>query len=480
MTVVLSRRTDISLEAFRRVAWAGEEARLSDDALARIAECRAAFLHLIETEPDIVIYGVTSGYGQQAHLRFTPEERKAHAARPPLAAASAFGTPFPERVVRGVVLARLANMVEGHAAVSADLATAVAATTGPSPTPAVPRVPMEGHGGAGEILLLSHLFNPLATARTLAEKESLALINGSPAAAALLADASLANRRRMDLAIEVMALSAEAFLAPHEAYDSALDGLWGDPHEADALARFRVLLAGGALERRSYQAPVSFRIAPRMAARALRAVDAAERAAETSLASVTDNPVYIAPDAAHPKGRALSTGGYHNAMAAPAMDSLAAAAADLCLLAERQASKMLDGAVSGLPPQLLTGPDDRRYLGTTPMAAVGWGEQARRAAQTTFLPGPESGGYGQNDVATNAVPAWKAQEEAGRCLDACLAILAVIASQALHVTERRAPAALSSLLETIRAASPPIERMTAMGERLDVVTKIFTDRIHAP
>lgn len=474
MTVLLSTRADLTLDAYRRVAWCGEEARLAPDALAQIERCRTAFLHLIDSEPGIVVYGVTSGYGQHAHLRFTPEERKAHAARPPAAAASPFGAPFPERVTRGIVLARLANLIEGHAAVSSGLARAVAAMTGPE---ALPRVAMEGHGGAGEILLLSQLFLPLAESVTLGEKEALALINGSPGAAALLADAALAGRRRTELAVEVLALSAEAFLAPTDAYDDALDGLWGDPAEASVLARFRSLLAGGGAERRSYQAPVGFRIAPRMAARMLRAVEAAEVAAGTSLGAVTDNPVFLAPDAAYPKGRVLSTGGYHNAMAAPAMDELAAAAADLCLIAERQAAKLLDGRVSGLPDQLLTGAGDDRYLGTTPMVAVGWGEQARRAAQRSFLPGPESGGFGQNDVATNAVPAWRAQAEAGRCLDACLAILAVLASQALHVTGRSAPPALATLLEAVREASPPIEQRTAMGGRLGAVAELFGGRV---
>ena len=40
---------------------------------------------------NIVIYGVTSGYGQMAHLRYSREERKRHARIPPLATAASFG-----------------------------------------------------------------------------------------------------------------------------------------------------------------------------------------------------------------------------------------------------------------------------------------------------------------------------------------------------------------------------------------------------
>ena len=321
----------------------------SDGAMARMTEARRAFLHLLDSDPDMVIYGVTSGYGQRANVRFTLEERRRHAARPPRTAASAFGAPFPLRVTRGIVFARLANFVEGHAAISPDLAQAVAAMLASDDIPAVPR---EGHGGAGEILALSHLFLPVAESATLGEKDTLSLINGSPCAAALLADAALSSRRRVRIATEIFALSAEAFLAPLDHYDDALDALWDDPEESEALQALRALLAGGGAERRPYQAPVSFRIVPRLLGRVIRAVKAAEQMASRSLRSITDNPVFLMPSAEHPLGRALSTGGYRNAAAAAALDELAACYADLALLAERQTARILEGRVSRLPDQL--------------------------------------------------------------------------------------------------------------------------------
>lgn len=472
MTLSINDRRDFTLDAYRRTAWAGEAVAFSDHAKGRMTEARQAFLDLLDGDPDVVIYGVTSGYGQRANLRFSAEQRQRHAGRPPRSAASAFGAPFPIRVTRGMVFARLANFVEGHAAISPDLADAVAAMLKSNDIPPVPR---EGHGGAGEILALSHLFLPLAERTTLREKDTLSLINGSPCAAAVLADAALSSSRRARLATEVLALAAEAFLAPLDHYDVALDGLWGDPEESLALRALRALLDGGAKERRPYQAPVSFRIAPRLLGRMIRAVKAAEEMAARSLRSITDNPVFLMPSDEHPLGRALSTGGYHNAAAAPALDELAACYADLALLAERQAAKILEGRVSGLPDQLATGPDDPRYFGTVPMAAVGFGEAARHAAQRTFLPGPESGGYAQNDVASNAIPAWRKHEEAGSALDACLAILGALASQALHVTGRAAPPGLTSRLAIIRSISSPVEQVTAMGGPLQALRRSLTD-----
>ena len=73
MTVVLTRRTDINLESFRRVAWLGENVRLSDTALQIIADCRRSFLQLIEEDPNLVIYGVTTAMGELASRRLAPD-----------------------------------------------------------------------------------------------------------------------------------------------------------------------------------------------------------------------------------------------------------------------------------------------------------------------------------------------------------------------------------------------------------------------
>ena len=39
------------------------------------------------------------------------------------------------------------------------------------------------------------------------------------------------------------------------------------------------------------------------------------------------------------------------------------------------------------------------YIGCLNMVQVGYAEEAKRAAQRTFLPGSEGGGFGQNDTA---------------------------------------------------------------------------------
>ena len=80
---------------------------------------------------------------------------------------------------------------------------------------------------------------------------------------------------------------------------------------------------------------MSVRILPRVLGGPAGPLAAAERAATISLSSVTDNPVYLPPGGERPLGAVYSNGGYHNAQAAPAIDAVAFAQADLCQLAQR-------------------------------------------------------------------------------------------------------------------------------------------------
>jgi histidine ammonia-lyase len=227
---------------------------------------------------------------------------------------------------------------------------------------------------------------------------------------------------------------------------------------------------------------VSFRILPRMLGQAHRAAAMARDIARESLAAVTDNPVYLEPDADHPFGEFVSTGGYHNAQAVMAMDAVAAACANLCVIAGRHAAKLLDGNVSRLPDNLLRAGDfsDLRsgYLGCLAMAATGYEEEARHAARTTLLPGSESGGFGQNDVASPVFLAWTKAERAGEALDMALASLAPIALRALTITDRAVTPALAHWQAPILDAFPGLDAAEPLGPRAARLAGQLRERIY--
>jgi histidine ammonia-lyase len=473
LTVVLSTRKDFTLANYRRVAVGGESVRLSRTAMRGMQAARDSFLALLDSDRTQFIYGTTSGSGITASVSIPPEAQRAHARRRSRShhGAALGGGYLPDRVVRGILFARLASFIEGNAKVRPAVAEAVASMLDRR----LAKVPLDGQVWAGEIVPLAHV---METFPRLDLEEGEGLANGAPCAAALVADVALQAPYRLALAEQVFCLSIEAIKGPLEAYDRALVELWGDPHEAQALKTINRLLAGSPRKgRRFYQAPVSWRIVPRVLGQAHRAVATVEEAATIALPSVSVNPVYEPPSAKHPLGRAFSNGGYHNATAAPAMDVLNASWADLSTLADHHMTKLRRGHVSLLPDGLRFPDDPGLGLGTgmIGMTQVDFLEQGRAAAQRTLIPAAE--GDAQNDVATPVFLAYKKSLKAAECVDSVMAMLAVVASQALAVTERDAPPKLRGLLEAVRERCPPIRagRRRFLGRELARVRDAFAE-----
>jgi histidine ammonia-lyase len=474
MTVTLNSRADFTFEHYRRVAWRGEAAVLGTKAIQAIASAREAFMQLIEN-PDVSIYGVNTGYGGRAKLRLDAEGRKAQSRLPTHHRAASWGEALPDRVTRGIIFARLANFIEGHGAVTPLVAQAVAEMLSGA---TLPYVPARGQGGAGEILSLSHLFLEASQNWPLAEKDMLALVNGSPAASALITDAALATQTRLQLALEVFALAAEAFNTPHGHFAEELESCWNNPHDGWALRALRDLMQGGHEPRRTYQTPVSIRILPRILGQAHRAWQTAREVAQQSLGAVSDNPVVFPPGQQLGTEPVVSTGGFHNMQAAAALDGLICAHANLAVLAGRIAAKLLDGNVS-LLPNYLGYEDGESYLGCLPMAIVGYEEELRMLAMPTLLPGSESGGFGQDDVASPVFLAWQKYDRSSVLFEQCLSSLAPVAVRALQVTGRSVPIKLQALMNETNACFPDNVADRAMGFDVAQLAKGFRERVFA-
>src|SRR5215468_8025271 len=159
MAVVVNSRDDLTLENYRRVAMGGESVVIGPEARTTMAEGRANFLRLLESDRTQFIYGVTSSFGPRARLTIPPDEQRAHARafgfRRGNWARGFGGGHLDERVVRGIVFARLANFVAGNSKARPVVAERLAALLdGP-----LPRVPLDGEVGAGEVLPMAHVLS---------------------------------------------------------------------------------------------------------------------------------------------------------------------------------------------------------------------------------------------------------------------------------------------------------------------------------
>jgi histidine ammonia-lyase len=465
LTITLARRADITLEAFHRVAWERESVSISSGAAAEIDRRRAQFLAFLAANPDRRFYGINVHAGDGSD-RPLSEADQADYARGMQSAVSFGPETLPARVVRGIVLARLTNMIEGHAAVRSELARAVAGRLDGRPLNAVPRY---GYGGSGEILALGWVFGDMSSELELQLKESMALINGSPCQSALVADAALVSEHVVARAEAVLGLAAAAFGVSPAIYDERLEALWGDPHQARALAVLREQLAGNQPpgEDNHPQPPVSFRILPRVLGNAHRVVAGGREVAATALAAVSDNPTFLFDgDQSHPVD-IVSTGGFHSGTAAPAIDALTFALADFTQIAQHQLHRLQHSRLA-LPRF------DSTNLGILQMAAAGYAEEARGACVPTLL---GLGGWGQNDAPSPAFIAWNRHDRVRGFALGSLACLAAAAGQSFVQTDRAAPPALAPLLERVLELCPPLERRRSLGPDLTALAQMLAEGI---
>jgi histidine ammonia-lyase len=448
MTVIINSRADLTLEHYRRVSCQGEGIAIGPQARDTMTAARRSFAQLTRQREG------TPGWDSG-----TPGRDSGTPGRGTGATDEDSGGPggggagagaLPGRVVRGIIFARLADVIEGHTACRPSVARNLAAVLdGP-----VPSIFPGGLTGTDEAAALAAVIGAMP-AGALDDAERRALAGGAPCSAALAADSAVQARHRLPVIMAVFALSAEAMSAPLGAYHPALTEMWGDPFTGEALGMLGYWLSGAGPERRPYQAPVSYRVLPVVLGQACRAVAGTEQAARISLSSVTADPVYLPPGGDHPSGVVLRSGGAHNLIVYPALDALSASWADLCTLADRHTAKFDRG--EALPPDPRARPDDPGVPAAAGLgrAQVGIGEHARHAAARTFLPPSEAGtADGLDDIATPTFLAYEKNLAVTAGLDHALAALAAAASRALSIAGREPGGPLRSLLDLIRRPAP--------------------------
>ncbi len=194
-------------------------------------------------------------------------------------------------------MARLGNLLSGHAGVGPELCRFLVDRINDGFVPAVPR---RGAGSPGEVVPLAHAFQTLAGAGLVLGPDGSA----QDAGAALAERGVLPHRLRAKEGIALLA---------------------GSPL-ATALADLRRAVGGReAGPATPLPAPVSFRVAPQTLAHLRRTLERLDTDVRRALVAVTDSPAVAG-------GRAVAGGGFHAVGLAAGMDAAAVAlvqAADL-------------------------------------------------------------------------------------------------------------------------------------------------------
>jgi histidine ammonia-lyase len=403
------------LGVIRAIA-AGQAISIGADLLVTVQErCEQARQVLRDGRP---VYGVNTGMGALHKVRLTSAQQLAHQ-RNLLQARATGGPPWLDQPeARAVIAVRLLTFLSGDAAVSADLCRRLAEMLNSGIMPAVPRT---GMGEAGEIMQLAHAFGPLAgvgqvlgpdgalrpapqalascglTEFSLGPKEGIALIQGVPGTTGLCV-LRLAEAAKLTYSMEASAaLSVAVAGASRDPYSAACGR--GDDVLAGVLNRIRAA-AGDDGPARLLQAPVSFRVAGQVLAHLHRAASGLEAAVRRALTGLTDSPAFTGE-------RFIGTAGFYGIDLAAHCDQLTVAFCHAAEVAAARIHRLMDPAVTGLPPQLARSPGLEAGLAPVHKRAAGEVHAMRQLAAATIVGLIETSG-GQEDVQSFA---WEAADK---------------------------------------------------------------------
>ena len=426
-------------------------------------------------------YGVSTGFGALA-TRHIPRERRAALQRSLVRShASGMGERVEREVVRAMMLLRLRTLTTGRTGVRPVVADTLAALLNAGITPVV-----REHGslgcsgdlaplahvalvlmGEGEAcgpdgvdrpvpeLLAEHGIEPI----TLAEKEGLALINGTDGMLGMLCLAITDLSRLLRTVDVTAAMSVEALLGTDRVFAPELHTIRPHPGQAASAANMLRMLADSPIVASHrdgdgrVQDAYSLRCAPQVTGAARDTLEFARTVAQRELASAIDNPV-VCED-----GRVESNGNFHGAPLAYVLDYLAIVVADVGSMAERRTDRMCDVARSqGLPPFLADDPgvDSGMMLAHYTQAAMV--AENRRLATPASVDSIPTSAMQEDHVSMG----WGAARKLRRALDNLAGILAVELTVAGRALDLRGPlhpgpataAALSVLRSTVPGPGP--------------------------
>jgi histidine ammonia-lyase len=447
----------VTPEEVVRVARAGSGVRLADEALAEIARSREVVDHL--AKDDRPHYGISTGFGALA-TRHIPLERRAELQRSLIRShAAGSGTEVEREVVRALMVLRLSTLATGRTGVRVETAQAYAAMLDAGITPVVHEYGSLGCSGdlaplsavalalmgEGEVRDDAGALRPAADAQRahgiepvqLAEKEGLALVNGTDGMLGMLLLALADLRLLLTTADIAAAMSVEALLGTDAVFAADLQALRPHPGQADSAANLRALLAGSGVmashrgpECTRVQDAYSLRCAPQVHGAARDTVAHAAAVAYRELAAAIDNPVITLDD------RVESNGNFHGAPVGYVLDFLAIAVADVAGMSERRTDRFLDAARSnGLPPFLAADPGVDSGHMIAQYTAAGIVSELKRLAVPASVDSIPSSAMQEDHVSMG----WAAARKLRRSLDGLTRVLAIEIVTAARALDLRAP-----------------------------------------
>jgi histidine ammonia-lyase len=447
------------------------DARVALDpaALASVAATRG-IIDALATDPS-GHYGISTGFGALA-TTFIDPDRRTQLQRSLIRSHAAGSGPEVEReVARALMLLRLSTLMSGRTGVRVGTVEVYAALLNAGITPVVREYGSLGCSGdlaplaacalavmgEGQVRdATGSLVNAADALRAagirpveLAEKEGLALINGTDGMLGMLVLALTDLGVLLRTADIAAAMSVEALLGTDAVFAADLQRLRPQLGQGDSAANLRALLAGSPLvashagpECTTVQDAYSLRCSPQVHGAARDTAAHAALVASRELASTIDNPVVTID------GRVESNGNFHGAPLAYVLDFLAIAAADVASMSERRIDRHLDVSRNkGLPPFLANEVGVDSGLMIAQYTAAGIVSELKRLAAPASVDSIPSSAMQEDHVSMG----WAAARKLRTSIDGLGRVLAIEVMTAARSLDLRAPLEPAPATGAVRA-----------------------------
>ncbi|MDE3064745.1 MAG: histidine ammonia-lyase [Acidobacteriota bacterium] len=455
MTVVLGLEP-LTRGQLLAVARRGESIELSDAVLERLEAQRAAIDAMVAGGAPV--YGLSTGFGALATTFISPEQRRDLQRSLIRSHAAGVGAEVETEVVRAMMVSRLGNLCSGVSGVRPSTAQAYAALINAHVTPVVHE--FGSLGCSGDLAPLAHVALVLmgeGDARdaggvrrpsrevleaaglapvTLAEKEGLALINGTDGMLGQLVMALEDVEDLLRVADVAAALSIQALRGTDRVFVPEIHALRPHPGQRDSAANLAALLAHSPIvdshldDPSQVQDAYSLRCAPQVHGAARDTVAHAARVADVEIASAIDNPSVLAD------GSLVSNGNFHGAPVGYVLDFLAVCVADVASMSERRTDRLLDADRSfGLSPFLAHHAGVDSGLMIAQYSQAGLVTEMKRWAAPASVDSIPSSGMQEDHVSMG----WHAARKLRRSLEAFADVLAIELLAGARALALRAP-----------------------------------------
>lgn len=441
---------------------------------------------------DLAIYGVTTGIGELARVRISPEQSAELSRRIIYSHSAGTGQPFPPDSVRAAMLLRANVLAKGCSGVRLSLIDTVINMINKGVIPYINEKgslgvsgdlsPMSqfaevaiGEGRAwfnGELLSGAEAMKRAGVKPTdLTYKEGLGLINGSQmmtGGAALLAyDAE----RIIKNAIIAYAMTLDALRAVARAYNPRIHEARGFRGQCAVAANLLRLFHDSevmANQTGKVQDGYSMRCTPQIAGPTLDILEYVRNIVQTEMNAAADNPLFFTNP-----GEYFAAGNFHGQGIGLAIDYLCIAMSELANLSERHTNRLLNPALSGLPDFLVEGKGLNSGLMVAQYTAAALVSENKVLSHPASVDSISVSADQEDHVSMGPIAVRKCGE-IHRNIRAVLAVEMMSAAQAFEFHQGRKPGKGTRIAyELIREKVPPLKNDRVLYPDIEAVRELI-------